>query len=185
MGPLVAAEGRLTVAHTSTAWGDVLTAIVAGLRALPGYRSPSGTDGAAIPVYDSAEWLLTEDNPATLVVVGDVGDADQLTVAGQAPQRVATLGTSRRREEEGTVNCYIASSSGDFGPGAVPAVREVVLGVLDDVDGWLRANPDLDLVPAYQHVEATMQGLPSIRPIPTSDGPVFEVDLTIGYTARI
>lgn len=173
------------MAHISTAWGDVVTALVTGLRVLPGYRSPWEAGGDGIPVYDSAEYLLTSDLSPTVLVVGHVGDGGALTEAGQAPQRVAVLGTTRGREEEGTVNCLVSASTGDFQPGAVPAVRDAALDVLDAVDAYLRRNPTLGLVPAYRHVEARLDGIPGIRPVPTTDGPEMELDFTVAYSARI
>lgn len=173
------------MANTSSALHDVITAIVGGLRAAAGFRSPWGqVDGTT--VYDSTEALLTNEAEDSFLIVGWTGDR-ALGEAADAPQDVATMGTLRHRDEDpGTVRCLLVVQTGDHevDQGQVPALRGQAFALLDAIDAWLRANGALGLVPPYRDLYARLGSVQALRPY-AAQGLVVEVEFTIIYRARI
>lgn len=171
---------------SATTWGAVVDALVTTMDARSGYRGAwdSSQAGGTILLLDSVEVGLIGDRIGTFLVIAFPGDPEVSAEAGRSSQVVATLGTARRREEEGTVRCLAVDQRGDVGSGVAAASRAAALGVLDDVDAELRANPTLGLVPMYAHVQARIGGLPSIRTFLAS-GVVTWVEFDVIFSARI
>lgn len=171
---------------SATAWGAVVDALVARMDARSGWRGAFDTSqaGGTWTVFDSITVGVTGDHIGTFLVVAFPGDPDISTEGGQSSQVIATLGTARRREEDGVVRCLAVDQRGDVGPGIVSASRTAALGVLDEVDAMLRADPTLGLVPTFAHVMARIGGLPSIRTFLAS-GVVTSVEFDVEFSARI
>lgn len=171
---------------SATTWGAVVDALVTTMDARSGYRSAwdSTQAGGTILLLDSVEVGLIGDRSGTFLVIAFPGDPDVSAEAGRSGQVVATLGTARRREEEGLVRCLAVDQRGDIGSGIASASRTAALGVVDDVDAELRASPSLGLVPTYAHVQARIGSLPSIRTF-LSAGVVTWVEFEVIYSARI
>lgn len=169
---------------SATAWGVTVDALLARMTGRSGYRS-SWVEGVGRPVFDGVDIGLAEDQAGTLLVIAWPGDPDTPAEAGQSGQVVATLGTLRHRQEEGTVRCLAIDQRGDVGPGITAASRAAALSVLDDVDAEVRADPTLGLQPAYQAVVARIGGLPSIRGLLTERGVVTWVEFDVIFSVRI
>ncbi len=174
----------------ATAWGTVVGALVARMQARTGYRdgwAASAVAGSRM-VLDSVEVGLVADHAGQFLIVGWPGDPDAPAEAGQSGQVVATLGTSRIRQEDGDIHCLAIDQRGDVGPGVVAASRAAALSVLDDVDAELRADPTLGLQGSgpgqLQSLSARIGDLPSIRPF-LSAGVVTWVEFTVVFSARI
>lgn len=169
----------------------VLSAVVAGLRARPGYRAPWAT-GDGTTVYDSVEVMLSDESERSLLVIGYPG-TDGAGEVGEAGQTQATLSTAPTRTEVGSVRCLAVVQTGDHeiepadvGPGLIPELRGEAFALLDDVAAFLRANPALGLMPTYPHLHAQIGGVPAFRPyVRDAAGAVAEVEFEIGYQARI
>lgn len=174
--------------HTSTSVPDAIGQIVVLMRARTGYRSPwpaaDGTLPAGVPVYHTLEVGLMDDHTERALIIGDWGDPDAPQEAADGPQRPATLGTLRHRQEDATIRCRAIASSGDVAEGSVQAVWDAAAGIVDDVDTMLRANPSLGLVPAYRHLEAGFGGVTATRP-DLSSGPLVEIYFSVDVTARL
>lgn len=170
----------------ATAWGAVVDALVARMDARTGYRSgwDATQDGGANLVLDSVEAGIIADRIGTFLVIAFPGDPEAEGEAGQSGQVVATMGTARRRQEEGVVRCLAVDQRGDVGPGIASASRTAALSVLDDVDAELRADPALGLVPTFEHMVARIGGLPSIRPF-LAAGVVTWVEFDVLFSVRI
>lgn len=180
------------MAHTSTAIGDAVAAIVAAMRARAGYRSPWDASTPGAPVFHSIEVGMQEcaaPQAAQLLVVGDVGDPSTPTESGDSRQERATFGTRRAKTEEATIKCRAVAQTGDVGEGVVQAQWDAALAVVDAVDAELRADPagigpTLGLVPAYQSVTALVSQVTGIRSY-LSGGTVVEVAFDIDVTTRL
>lgn len=171
------------MADTGSRWHDVVKALVALMRAVPGYRDPATLNGVGIPVFHSLEVALTEENPDVLLCIGYIGDPDTPQESGQAGQVVATLGTNHHRQEDGAVRCAVISQTGDLkAAGAVPALFDDAFAIVNDVDTMLRANGALGL--ATPSMVARIGGLPSIRSDPASGGDVI-VEFEVIFSTRI
>lgn len=175
-------------------WLDVTHALISGMRARPGYRSPAdAVDG--IPVYHSVEVGMQGESGAAVplfLTLGWAGDPDAPAETGRATQRAATLGPARDREETGTVRGMVAAQTGDAVKsgtdltevGTMPWLLSQAFGVLADVEAYLRATPTLGL--SGKHVEVWVDSVDAVRPLlGDRAGLVVEVDFTVGYTARI
>jgi hypothetical protein len=176
------------MADTSTAVHDVISAVVSGLRAVPGFRSPWATSEGTT-VYDTVEVLLSDEAEKSLLIVGwpgrdPVGDANG--EAADAAQAIATLGTQQHRDEEGLVRCLAVRQTGDHevAQGVVPGLRAACTTTTNAVDTWLRANGSLGLVPAYRELTARFGAVTGFRPY-VAAGLVAELEFTIVYRARL
>ena len=179
------------MAHTSTAIGDAVAAIVAAMRARAGFRSPWDHDSIGVPVYHSIEVGLHEESVRTvpaLLAIGDVGDPESPAESSDSGQRPATLGTTRSREETATIRCRAVAQTGDVGEGVVQAQWDAALDLVDAVDSELRGpsgiGPSLGLTPAYRSVHASVSQVTSVLPY-LGAGTVVEVLFEIQVTARL
>lgn len=176
--------------NTSTVVNDAVRALVGAMRARTGFRSCWADDptGLLVPVYHSAEVGLLGDHAVTSLVVADIGDIDAPQEAGDGPQRVATLGTLRHRDEDATIRCRATAVTGDAGDGVVQATWDAATAIADAVDAELRGatgvGPSLGLVPAYRDVTARFAGVTGIRP-DLSAGCVVDVLFDVAVRARI
>ena len=181
----------------ASAWPLVVTALVAKMRARPGYCSPTSA-ASGIPVYHSVEVGLSSHSPTgPILVIGWIGDPDTMpTEPGTSGQSIATLGTQHHRAEEGTIACAVIAKTGDAEPGGDTAVEagtvgsamNAVFAVADDLDAVLRADPSLGIVgPTYPDVQALVayiDGLPAVQPW-LNEGIVWRLELSVRFTARI
>jgi len=169
-----------------TAMADVMTAVIDGLRGTTGWRDPwDDMTVGGVCVYDTVEPLMTSQLEDACLIVG-LASADDDRQTGSATQAVATLGTGRHREEQGTIACIALSQTGDSGPGIVREMRAAAAQIIADVDVFLRANGSLGLVPQYRNVTAMIGDITSLKAFTTSAaGVVCEIDFTIKYDARL
>ena len=178
----------------ASAWPRVVTALVAGMRARPGYCAPTSA-AEGIRVYHSVEVGLSSESPSgPILVIGWIGDPDQLpTEPGMSGQTAATIGTRHHREESGSVLCMVIRKVGDAIPGSDTAVEAGTVGdamnavfqVVDDVDAFLRADASLGLVGSdVSSMVAFIDGLPQIQPW-LNEGIVWKVKFQVAFTARI
>jgi hypothetical protein len=166
------------MANTATRWHDILKALVGGMQDRTGFRPPTART-SGIPVFHSIEVGLSSDKVRSYLVMGWAGDPGELNDSGRLTQQVATLGTLRHRQEEGSVNCVACYQSGDID---AAAAFDGAFAIVDEVDTFLRADPSLGL--AGQSVVAYLDAITSIAP--GLDGGVFvEVGFDVKFSARV
>jgi hypothetical protein len=174
--------------NTSTSVNDAIRAIVTLMRAETGYRSPwpaaDGTLPDGVSVYHTLEAGLMDDHTERALIIGDWGDPEAPQEAADGPQRPATLGTLRHRQEDAVIRCRVSVSSGDVAEGSVQAVWDAAVAIVDDVDAMLRATGSLGLVPGYRHLEAVFAGVTATQPS-LARGPVLDVYFGIAVSARL
>lgn len=182
---------------TATRWAQVVDAILDGLFAGGGFRAP-GADGTEdLPLLlDGPELELTGDGGGTYLVIGGTLDVDGED-HGTAGQAVATLGTANRsRQDTGAVICQAVAQYGAVelagwtvtGDSQLRVLRGDAFALVDAVDTWLRANPDLGLI-SPAGVPRMVAGIGD-RIVPrqyqTQDGgAVVSVEFTVTYTTRV
>lgn len=177
-------------------WARVVDALVDTMRAQSGYRTPGAdADADHVLVVDGIEIVHTEDNAARYLVIG--GTYEDEEAPGVVGQAVATLGTNRSRDENGTVLCTAAAWSGDVVlPDASVAVaseaktarqlRADAFGILAGVESVLRANPTLGLVGGgVQHMNVEIGDRTSVSQVVNDDGVACVVTFAVAFTARI
>ena len=162
------------------------------MRARAGYQAPTAS-GTGIPVFDSVEVGLSNDTWPKILVVGWIGDPDDLPdPPGSTSQTIATLGTLRHRTEEGEVRLAAAVSYGDglVGTGAadagtIGAARDEAFAIVNDVDAMVRADPTLGLQGAgYPHLIAYVASVDQIV-LWLNEGHKVRVEFTVHFEARI
>lgn len=168
---------------TTTAWPQVVDALVAVMRATTGYQAPGAT-GSGIPVYDGPEMLLSEDRPSVLLVVGWSGDSANLDEPGSAGESSTVMAaTTRPKDEDGKVACRAIAQIGDGEIGGPKSARDLAFAVVDDVRAALRVG-----------ASAPTLGVSTVRWAQITEhrmsqwlnrGPVCQVDFTVSYKARI
>lgn len=163
----------------TSVWGAVVDALVDQARALPGYRDPADPDGEGTPVYDGAELLTTSEAPTRYLAIGLPVDIDEI-VAGTSDQAFATFPASRSRDENGSVTCSAATTSGT---GSQREARALTFAVLADVETLIRqlATPHLG-VTGLLWAEA---GALDVDQWATDAGVCTGATFTIRYRARI
>lgn len=99
---------------------------------------------------------------------------------GQHGQTMATCGTARTRDEDGTINCVATSWNGDMDTEQAMADA---FDTLEVVSAVLRSDPSLGIT-GYQQLSCEIQSVtPEFAPF---DGGVdCAVVFTVHYTARI
>lgn len=170
----------------STQWGAVVDALLSTMRATTGYRAPDGST-SAIPVYDGPEYQLTNDHPATFLIVGwsgELGEPEEAGTSRQSPGPMAP--PARPRDEEGLIRCRAVSQVGDSSLSArsVKDVRDAALAVVADVESALRAAPQLGLEPTLPRMVVEMAPETQVRQY-VRKGVVCEIDFQVTYKARI
>lgn len=110
-------------------------------------------------VYEQAQTLFPDvlvcvgypdsNSPATTILAIGVDDVFSRSTANgsSSEQRVATMGTNRTREDDGTVTCCAAVQRGDMDQ--FQALLDVYADVIDPLGVWLRATPGLGLSLSY------------------------------------
>jgi hypothetical protein len=183
--------GVVPGAHTSTAVGDAVSAIVTAMRARAGYRSPWTSGATGIPVFHSVEVGLSELDVAgseQLLVIADVGDPEQPLEAGSSGFQAVTLGTTRQKEEKATIRCRAIAQTGDVGDGVIQAQWDAALDLVDAVDDELRSltgiGPTLGLSPPYRSLIATVSQVTGVLPH-LAGGVVVEVTFDIEVVTRL
>lgn len=173
--------GVLLVVVRSTVVHLVLTALVDGMRARPGYRDWR-TRGSEIPVYDGPEVEDGDDRPGTLLVVGYGGELDDaIDDSAGGEVSVRAMSPASPKEEVGEVECLAVVASGDKD---VRGVRAAAVAVMDDVDDLLRSDPRLGIPTDARgqiiHVQLIQWRLQQY----SDEGAIAELRFTHRFTAR-
>lgn len=85
---------------------------------------------------------ITEDT-SDFLMFGVDDPTSQSPAIGSWSQEMATMATSRPRDETGTINCAAASANGD--PDGLQTALEAAHGYVAAVEAFLRADPSLGL----------------------------------------
>jgi hypothetical protein len=160
----------------ATRWAQIVDALLAAVRARPGYRGPTGTTG--ILVLDSTEEHAIEERPGRYVVIAVADIAGQGDESGSAAQSPATAGKVQR-DERGTIRCRTVCQLGDVAPAVARGNALTDLAVVEDV---LRTDPTLGIVAPRIFVQVgdrlTFRSY-------LAGGSVLTVEFTIDYHTRI
>jgi hypothetical protein len=122
----------------------VIDALVAAVRALPGYRAPTER-ASGITVYDSVEF--SGDRPSSFLIIGYGGQDIWSTDDGggdftRGDVSVRAIATTSPKEEEASIDCLAVYTTGD---GDVAAARTAAVAIGSDVDTALRAAPKIGI----------------------------------------
>lgn len=172
----------------ATAYGIVVSALAARLRAASGYRAP-GTPGAGVPVFVGSQVRADGDRSSSWVCVAWPG-IEAGESAGRAGQSVGAMKVpGRPREERGLIQCRARYGSRDAGLTVGETVLAAALAHLDTVADVLRGTadgPTLGLVPgSLPSLVVVIGDIESVIQA-TEDGETScSVDFTITYTARV
>jgi hypothetical protein len=173
---------------TQTRTAQVIDALIAGVRALPGHRAPDGTVSGAdlVTVYDGPEIRSTDDAiDESWVVIGWSGSGpDDLNPAAQVNlSRGPIAATNRPRNEVVTISCLASARRGE----STKAARDLVTAELDAVAGLLRSDPSLGI-----NTAGTIGGVRTIAYVTAGtlsqyllDGYVAEWEFTVTYESRV
>ena len=168
----------------SSRWDQVCVALVAAMRARPGYCAPTAVVAGAVVVLDSTEVAMTEPAAERWLAVRWAGDPLALLSSGSTGQALRTIGTNRARDERGTVRCRAVHQGGDVNlTGAAPASWAAAFGVLADVEDLARTSPTLGLVTPRMLVQVA--AIDDARQTIAESGLVTEIDFTLTYDTRI
>ena len=165
-------------------WPAVASALVAVMRARPGYRDPESTSSTSLtPVYRSLAPTLTADSPVPLLlVVAFSGTPDERRSGGRFRQSFATSGRYQR-DEDGEVACRATAQTGASELYDVDDTEAAAFAVLADVEDALRVDPTAGLTPDPRLV-ISLGDVTDIRTY-SSGGVVTDLDFTVIYSARI
>lgn len=123
-----------------------IDALVAGMRAVPGYRDPAAST-TGIPVLDGPEIGFFQEDLTTYLVIGWSGDPDDPESPGNTAQIQAVAGPNRKRDETGVLTCRAVAQSGDasIAGRSVQAARNSAFAIVSDVETYARNYPSLGL----------------------------------------
>lgn len=167
---------------TTSRWQQISVALLAALRAQPGWCAPAAWVTGLVPVYDGVEVLLTDSaHVPGYVVIRWAGTEEDPRDTGLARRQIATLG-HRARDEIGTIRCRAVAQNGDADlEGAATACYAAAFGLLDTVGALVLADPTLGLATPRLVVQV---GDHDVRQY-AGDGLTTEIDFEITYTTRI
>ena len=113
------------------------------------------------------------------------GDPEQPETPGQAGQSEATAGTSRSRDEAGTLTCRAVAQLGDasIAAGSVKAARDQAFAIVGAVESFVRGSPNMALGLTGQIRLAQITATRTAQWL--SEGACCAVDFDISYLARI
>lgn len=167
---------------------QVIDVLVAGTRALPGFRYWSDVTTAAglTTVFDGAEHRATDDHAeGSLLIVGWPGDdADAVELAATTSLSSGPIAaTNRPRDEVGTVQCKAISQNKETQKQA----RDGALAVITAVASFCRADPSLGI-----QTSDTIGGVRTIAWVTAGtlaqylrSGYVAEWDFTVTFKTRV
>lgn len=141
---------------------------------------------AALPdvnVYDG--YGVTNDYGDYLMVGVDDPDSSSYAPSMSQTQVMATAGTPRSRDEEGTVPNVIYCFTGDSGDAAQKAVRVSAYAALEAVAGILRADPSLGITAPAAQVMVCQIGTVTLDQLPDERGTAALITFTVAFMARI
>lgn len=172
---------------TQTRVPQVIDALIALGRALPGHRAPDGTtSGKLVTVYDGPEIRATDDaaDDAWVVIGWSGTGAEDLEPAAQSNlSRGPIAATNRPRNEVVTINCLASVRRGE----SAKLARDMVSAELDAFAGICRGDPSLGI-----NTAGTIGGVRTIAYVTAGtltqyllDGYVAEWNFTVTYDARV
>lgn len=172
---------------TATAHLLVMRAIVAQLRARPGYRDPVATTDD-VPVYLGWQVHQHGDVVTDAVVIGWTDRESPSSIGRTAQDPAAMAASNRPRAEAGEIVCRISASSGDLALTAHEATLVNAYARLDDVDAVIRGavgGPALGLVPGTcSSLVVQLKSIDAVLP-GDDNGPTCSIEFTLAYAARV
>ena len=149
----------------TTALPHLIDAVVAAFKASPSL--------AGVTIYDGIE--IDSSDPINWISVGHDGSEDGEVTVGNIRNEYKALG-AKSMFEDGTLNCTLASWTGDT---SLSACRVAAYALLDAVDTTIRLDPSFGGVVLYS-------GLDTNTPtyVQTNQGAGIQINFTIAYRAR-
>lgn len=173
---------------TDTRVGQVIDALIAGMRATTGFRGPNdpSTVAGLTTVFDSSEVWTTDDRDGqSFLVVGYAGDdpEDDVPVATTAFTRGPIAVPARPRDELATIHCR-AIADGKETP---KIARDAALLILSAVSAFCRADPSLGI-----NTSDTVGGVRTIAYVTAGDllayahnGHTAEWSFDVSFSSRV
>ena len=149
----------------TTAFPNLIDAIVTALRAA---QSLSG-----VTIYDGIE--IDSSDPTNWISIGHDGTEDGEVVAANLRNEYKTLG-AKSMFEDGSINCTLSSWTGETN---LSACRVSAYDILSKVDTVIRTDPSFGGVVLYS-------GLENHTPtyLQTNQGAAVQINFTIYYKAK-
>jgi hypothetical protein len=125
--------------------GQVIDALVDGLRTTPGFRGPD--DAGLAPectVWDGPEWNISEDHAdgGHLVIGWGGGDPDSVTPSADTDWQAGPIAAATRARDETTQLVCTAVAQRHDSP---KEARDEAISILTAVAAYCRADPSLGL----------------------------------------
>lgn len=151
---------------TSAAYPTVVAALLTVVDAALSCRVVDGFDVSS--------------DPGDVVYLGlrDIRDANAI-VSGSFTQTVGPMGSTRPRDEDGTINGLVWAWNGD---GDAAAARTAAFGYLASIESALRADPAIG-VTAFQRLVVQLSAGDVVED--KEDGANCALPITVTYSARI
>ena len=124
------------------------------------------------------------DDPGDVVMVGVPSLSSTTSIAaGSFSQVAATMGSTRTRDETGTINGVVMARNGDADATGAAADRTAAFGYVASIESALRTDPSLGLMPTFQRVVVQMSTGDVLED--KTDGATCAISFTVAYVARI
>lgn len=150
---------------------DVIDALVSGVTTALADEAAYVSDGYAVT-----------DDPGDFLMIGVEEPAIAAAAfSASSEQTMATMGTGRARDEEGTVTCAAYSWNGD---GNQKTARDAVFSYVAAVETLLRTTPGLG-VTGYSLVVAEMGSAQRLMQNKDTNGADALVIFTVRFRARL
>lgn len=133
-------------------------------------------------MYRSVSPNLTSEAVPLHGVVGWAGTLDSPRDSGRFAQEIATIG-KLTRDERGTIGCLIRAQTGGSADADIVATETRAFTALGDVEGLIRADPNLGLSP-NPRLYIQLEAAGAIRTT-VDTGIVCDLEFTVIYSARI
>lgn len=134
-------------------------------------------DSVSCRVTDGVD---TSGNTSDVMMIGvdDPASYDN-PVIGSSDQVVATLGSTRTRDETGTITCSVVASTGND----LPAARAAISTYVGELEAALRADPQVGLA-GYRRLVVEFGGINSLYQSALNDAAVVAI-FSVTYIARL
>jgi len=148
-----------------TALPNLITAIVAALKASSGLSDVTIYDGIEIDSSDPVNWIS----------IGHDGSDDGQVVAANVRNEYKALG-AKSMFEDGSINCTLSAWTGDTD---LSTCRTSAYDLLSKIDTVIRLDPSFSGAVLYS-------GLENHTPtyLQTNQGAAVQINFTISYRAR-
>jgi hypothetical protein len=150
----------------SSAWQTVRAALVT-----------TADNALSIRVSDGFD-LSSDPGDVLMIAVPNLSDVNSIT-AGSFSQAMATMGSTRTRDEDGSINGVVMARNGQ---GDQALATSTAFGYIASLEAALRSDPSLGIT-SYVYLEAWMTSGDVLED--QIDGATTAISFTVTYKARL